>query len=158
MDFPTVHSHIPTRMHLLKTQLLSLFCSNPIMDSISLRVKAKVISMAGHIIPHTSLYPTALPLFSLVNLFWFTLTDPAHSPPSYHSIIPGTLLPQGLCSSWFCMPGKFLFQLPTWLTPSSSLGCHLNCIHSMRFPPTTLFYTGICPTSQFPTPDISSFP
>ena len=59
--------------------------------------------------------------------------QPTTSAPFHSLILAGTLLPQGLCSSWSSLPGKLLLWLPTWLTPSSPSNLGSCRMPSMRF-------------------------
>ena len=79
------------------SQSMALLCSDPGCGSISFREKAKVFSMAHEpyrIRPLSSLQPHLLPLAPLLTLL------PLHWSPHCSSNMPGTLLPQGLCTGF----------------------------------------------------------
>lgn len=78
------------------------------------------------------------------------LTQP-YPPPRCSLIIPGTPTSRPLHQSILCL-GSSYPSYPLGSLPSLPSDLCSNCILSMRFPLTILFYTGICPASQSPTP------
>ena len=123
LSLPLIYSHTPDRMILLKThQFLPLLCSKSYND---FPFHSEPLHFS-----HSSPPPYACP-HRLASSG--SSPQPTTSAPFHSLILAGTLLPQGLCSSWSSLPGKLLLWLPTWLTPSSPSDLGSCRMPSMRF-------------------------